>query len=469
MATSIAAEYVSGSTTGSRLDRIEEVGDPEESDAEPTEVASGFESSDCDATEDISKSEESEWDPTEKPKLPYKKGFKINAMHHEPPEPFGIGYLTESPPFPNGWKEMSQIEYCISCLPLEGRTDSSKCRSLTITSTIRTGSDVGAQIVVVDHTMVAKIFDPLYYPGLDEFGYKEPVVYNADGDYCREAAAFEKLQESTEAMAVIPAYYGAWTMYVETIAESSGGKVTLHTRPVRFILMEQLYGNCMAHVSPFRLREEVRSMILKQAIVVETLLFDAGVDHRDLSPRNIMISGGEYKDPDIPVSDIHIDVKVFDFNIAILLSHPKADSRWGLTKPRKKKWPSKIRSPIMRYYGQMMEFSPRGWCSNDEDEAEKWLWNEFHNDDRYVPVTWDPKHPERHPVHQEPIDTKQIPVSNADAGVATYHDPTKERCGSNDSSDEGSEGKNEGDVESSDVKPDKDTFTREDSVMKAHA
>jgi hypothetical protein len=64
--------------------------------------------------------------------------------------------------------------------------------------------------------MVAKIFDPLYHSALNECGYPDDVVVDADGDYYREAATFEQLQLSPEAKAVTPAYYGTWAMEVET-------------------------------------------------------------------------------------------------------------------------------------------------------------------------------------------------------------------------------------------------------------
>jgi hypothetical protein len=66
-----------------------------------------------------------------------------------------------------------------------GSTDCSTRKSLTITSTIRIGRDRGAQLVAVKRTMVAKIYDPFYYTHINEYDYKEDVVGDADGDYCR--------------------------------------------------------------------------------------------------------------------------------------------------------------------------------------------------------------------------------------------------------------------------------------------
>jgi hypothetical protein len=113
------------------------------------------------AADDVSVSEDSDWDPDQKPCLPYRKGFVISALRHEPPEPFGMRYNTKTPAEQKGWKNMSQTEYCVSRPPLEGRTVEGVRQSLCITSTLRTGHHRGAQIVVVDKTMVAKIYDPL--------------------------------------------------------------------------------------------------------------------------------------------------------------------------------------------------------------------------------------------------------------------------------------------------------------------
>jgi hypothetical protein len=418
------------------------------------------------APEEVSDSGGSDCAPTRKPFLPYRKGVKITAMQHEPPEPFGMWYSTERRPSPEGWEKMSQLDYCISCPPLEGATEPSICKSLTITSTIRTGRHQGAQIVVVDHTMVAKIYDPLYYSFYNDCGTKDDVVWDADSDYTCEAACFRKLQESAEARAVIPAYYGTWTMNVKTPVKVSRYKKLLYTRPVRFILMERLRGDCMDDIDPFDMRKRVRSMILKKVIVAETLLWDAGVNHQDLSPRNIMISGASYDDPNIPISDIKLEVKIFDFNVASVLTHPQYVQYYKGEKPRKKKWPSKLRSPIIRYHGHMMEFSTVGWCSNKDDEPEKWLWNEFSNDNRYIPVIWDPNNTRKRPIYQTPTDAQQISVSDTNPIVSASHSLLKAGDSSDGSSEVGSEGNNKTEVESVNVEPEKDLSTREDSVIK---
>lgn len=355
-------------------------------------------------TKDVSASEHSNRDPDEKPVLPYREGLTITALHHEPPEPFGIGYDTEMPPQLAGWENLSQVAYCLSRPPLEGRTNCTISKTLTITSTIRTGQHMGAQIVVVNRTMVAKIYDPLYYSALNECGYPEDVVIDADGDYCREAAAYAQLQKSPELAAVVPHFHGTWTMDVETPVKQSTHKRVKHIRAVRFILMELIVGDCMDQIDPYDLRESVRSTILKQALAAEALLYGAGVYHQDICPRNIIVVGSDYDDSEIPIHDIKVSVKIIDFNIAGVATHPRYSKRkyLGSSILRRAGWPDKLPSPIFFRHGHMMDFSTKGWCSNDDGEAEKWLREHFHGDDHYVPVVWSAQRPNKRPEYQKP-------------------------------------------------------------------
>jgi hypothetical protein len=355
------------------------------------------------AADDVSVSEDSDWDPDQKPCLPYRKGFVISALRHEPPEPFGMRYNTKTPAEQKGWKNMSQTEYCVSRPPLEGRTVEGVRQSLCITSTLRTGHHRGAQIVVVDKTMVAKIYDPLYYSALNDCGTQDDVVIDADGDYCREAAAYEQLQKSAAVAAVIPAFYGTWTIDVETPIKRRGRKKTKVIRAVRMILIERIFGDCMDNVDAYDLRERIRSMILKKTLVADAIVSDADVYHGDICPRNVMILGSDYDDPDIPICDIKVEVKIIDFNVAAVLSHPRYGLRkyMDLVDQLKIDWPSKMRSPIVDYFGHIAEFSTEGWCSNKDMEPERWLWAQFHDDERFVPVLWDPNNPNKAPEYQE--------------------------------------------------------------------
>lgn len=127
--------------------------------------------------------------------------------------------------------------------------------------------------------MAAKIYDTLHYTHINEYGYKENVVGDADGDYCREAAAYEHLQKSPEARLVTPAYFGTWTMNVEKPVKLPRRKIGKRTRSLRFILTERLYVDSMKGLDPDQFDEDVRSMILKNVLAAESFIYDAGVDH----------------------------------------------------------------------------------------------------------------------------------------------------------------------------------------------
>jgi RIO-like serine/threonine protein kinase len=114
--------------------------------------------------------------------------------------------------------------------------------------------------------------------------------------------------------------------------------------------MERVPGECMNNIDAIDLRDKVRSSILKQVITAETGIYDAGVEHRDFCPHNIVILG---------LCDIQVEVRVIDFNIAAVITHPQYVDRTvlGALKQRKKKWPMKMRSPIVMRFGYMMDFS----------------------------------------------------------------------------------------------------------------
>jgi len=65
--------------------------------------------------------------------------------------------------------------------------------SFTITKELCVGDGRGAQIVVANGDLVAKIYDPLFYPAYVNPYKREDVIMRADRDYCREAAAYTEL------------------------------------------------------------------------------------------------------------------------------------------------------------------------------------------------------------------------------------------------------------------------------------
>ncbi|KAF1358458.1 hypothetical protein EJ07DRAFT_179655 [Lizonia empirigonia] len=300
-----------------------------------------------------SPSEDSDFDPSRKPPLPYRIGFQFSAASHKVPHPFG-----EPPPHPENWQSLSQTEYCLTQCPRDDYTRPDVIQKLKITSIISTGSDRGAQLVVVNDNMVAKIYDPLYYDELD-------CVRRAFGDYNREAAAYNKLQKSLAAKNITPIFHGTWFTEIAT-PFGSYGQQHIHKRIVHLILMEHLQGECMLYVDPHNIRRRTRSRILKQVLDAECSSYDA---------------------PDLRV-------KIVDFNIAAVIGNE--DGLDWLDK-LEQLWPGRLCSPLVRHFGSMMDFSAYGWCSSEDTEAQKWLWRHYKDDSRYFPVEWNPKDPHRRP------------------------------------------------------------------------
>jgi hypothetical protein len=358
------------------------------------------------------------------PRSPYVVAFTFTATSHEPPPPFGGDYITEYPRAPEGWEQLSHMDFCLSRASLGGRTIMNETRRLTITGIIRTGYETGAQIVIVNNSMVAKIYDPLYYEFVNDYGYKEDVVHNAEGDYAREAAAYAELQKTPLTRELTPAFFGTYTTDIETRNESLGEK---HVRHVQLILIEYLHGETMLNIDHRSLPEEFRSAILKKALLAEATLHNAGVNHYDYCPRNIILPGFDPEARPLRVAE-HVQIKVIDFNIAEILTHPRHTSReWyeevivHETGSR-----SKMHSPIVRNHGGMMDFY--GWVSAADYEAERWLWNHFHDDERFRPVVWDPEHPEQSPEYAEESESDH---GSSDSGISMEHD--KDASGIQDS------------------------------------
>mgnify|MGYP003624090480 CR=1 FL=1 len=313
------------------------------------------------------------------------------------------------PKVPDNWEDLSQVEFCTSRAPLQGRSIKDSCKSLTITSIIRSRHNRGAQLVVVNNAMVAKIYDPLYYRYISEGGFKEDVLWDADGDYCREAAAYAELQKSSATLEVTPAWYGTYTIDIETPKEASG-QIKTYTRKVPLILLEHIHGLTMADIHPRALPINIRSAILKKIIDAECVIAHAGVRHGDYFPRNIILSGIDLKDPNVTSEgvEIHLKVKVIDFNIAEVLTH-------SVYKYRREHLQLETRfqlpSPVVRCYGQMENF--HGWVSLQD--ADHWLWRQFHDNGRYRPVIWNPSDPDTEPKYADEFEDDN---SSTDSGIS---------------------------------------------------
>ncbi|KAF2789065.1 hypothetical protein K505DRAFT_195748, partial [Melanomma pulvis-pyrius CBS 109.77] len=300
------------------------------------------------------------------PIFPYHIGALFYARQHTPLLPSGRPYRVPLSPRPPDWKTYSKIECCLTRPPLGGTIDEEVHIALTITAEIRLGDEKGAQLVIVNGDMVAKIYDPLYYRSYEMFHRHYDVVREADTHYCREAASYNELLSSSLQGSNTPKYYGSWVIDV-----SLNELQDTPPRQVPLILMEHIDGICMRDIDPKALTEEERDNILIHALEVEAQVYHHGVHHQDFHPRNIMIS--------YPQPSFYADFRpiLIDFDLARVV-------RLNDRIPAKSKW-SKMLSPAYRHWGQLGCFVALGWLPwNNGSGQEEWLWEKFGHDDRFV-------------------------------------------------------------------------------------
>jgi hypothetical protein len=324
-----------------------------------------------------------------KPPLPYIIGATFTAHRHTPAPPFGHGYPTPWPPFKTlDFRLLSQLEYVLSRPPLPGHMYP-ESRTLTITSVLRTGYTYAAQVVVVNEGLLAKIYDPLYDNWVDCWDSRRDVVVLADGDYTREAAAFEELARSPDKRIkkVTPEYYGSWSINVRTIV---GNKT--YSREVRLVLMEWVRGTVMSSIDAGRIGRYEREGLVEKVLRAESMLFKAGVRHRDVSPRNVVVVNGEKE----------TGVVVIDFNVSNVLRLSNIDTNHDEVERR---WPGHTLGPVTRFWDRLQEFEVRSWLGDGDGEANEWLWETFgegsefvklvRGGDEYPRVAWNEDEEER--------------------------------------------------------------------------
>ena len=143
---------------------------------------------------------------------------------------------------------------------MEGSTCDDDAFSFTVTKELYICSGGGAQIIVANGNLVAKIYDPLYYPAYKNSCRRDDVIMRADFDYSREAASYNELRGLLEGTIILK-YYGSWTCDI-TVNTPYGPR----KRPVRLILMEFVDGICMQDLDANEFTKEERSNIMVKAI-----------------------------------------------------------------------------------------------------------------------------------------------------------------------------------------------------------
>ena len=361
-------------------------------------------------------------------KVPYSVGFTTIATRHKPHHPYEEDCETDSPPILENRKTLSQLDYCLSSPTIGGKMLCQDTKALEITAIIRASRKQGAQLVIVNNDMVAKIYDPLYYDNSNGCGGEIDVVYKAYSDYRTEAAVYQELQKSPAAQEVTPAFYGAWTIHVDTL-KREGDQIWKYTRQVPLILIEYVRGDTMTDIDPLVLSEASRSSLMKKVMHAHSIIFCTGIVHRDVYPRNVIIVA--------PTNDEAYDtpnevfIKVIDFNISRIRLHPKDRSPETQHEIQEEldAWFPKLPSPMLLFYSSMGEFACAGWCpdtdpNSDDDPTSLWLWKQFKDDKRYIPVIWDPADIWTSPKHVKFADTSH---NSSDSGIDVDAEGPKKR------------------------------------------
>ncbi|KAJ4309208.1 hypothetical protein N0V94_009035 [Neodidymelliopsis sp. IMI 364377] len=336
----------------------------------------------------------------DKPSTPYTVGSTFLANAHHPPAPFGKRpYSKLAEPDQEELRRVQQVDWCLSHPPAPGNVCRNVSRTFTIQSTIRTGDEGGAQIVLIDNGMVAKIYDPVYYPFFDrEFPSRMfDVAVMADSDYSVEAAAYLELQDSPLQGDTVPEYYGSWT--IEVTNEYQDEHIT---REVRLILVQHIAGVPMLDISPEDLLPEARENIMVKVAEADYDVRAAGVQHFDLEPRNIIIrTPTDYTDPALRVT-------IVDFGRSLVY---RVYSGQPL--------PQKYCNPLFTW-SWASKWSSYGWLPRpNEDTVNKaWrLWGDGKGG-KYAAVKRNPRHLLGRPVDSddESVDSEDECSENEDCG-----------------------------------------------------
>ena len=103
--------------------------------------------------------------PTEKAQYLYLPGAYFLATRHEPHEPLPLkdrdtDYLTPETQ-PRAPHSMSQTDLCLSEPRVLGTVHEDDTRSIKTSRPVRIGDTCGAQILLTDDGLIAKIYDPI--------------------------------------------------------------------------------------------------------------------------------------------------------------------------------------------------------------------------------------------------------------------------------------------------------------------
>ncbi|KAI6308094.1 hypothetical protein MCOR34_007338 [Pyricularia oryzae] len=339
------------------------------------------------------RTEQGSWMPPyepDRPKNPYRKGFKTTIYRHEPPLNDLLvdenDYVGPTP----GIKDdrnlhlKTLVDACLSSAICKGTTFEEQSHQFEVVDEIAVRTTHGAQIVVCKldgqtKSYVAKIYDPLYYSFRNQELPHMPrsTTAQADRDYCNEANVYAGLQHTSLAGNEIPAYHGSFTFDIELDLPEPRGR---YMRPVRLIIMEYVEGaKTMENIDPSSLPASLRLDIMAQLSAASIAIKNCNVFHNDVCPRNTLIrlpgAVKQEKDGDEQGDALPLRVVIFDFNISEYLWKPKQDRVWNDRGEQEyvlepiEFWPNELpRHPTRIDWNDIWEFDglyrrwwPRSW------------------------------------------------------------------------------------------------------------
>lgn len=336
--------------------------------------------------------------------LLYGPGMKLAIQAHTPPTPIAARYKHQYParepvrglsdkPF------IDRLDFALLHPPVDTpHCGEAKSDVLTIVEKLdrrEQGRDGGAHVVTCNldsdtsRLCVAKIYDGIDYPLTDDMDCD--FMYMADRDYSCEAAAYRSIPKHLRG-SIVPLYFGSWTCSIET------GMPDRPYRCVRLILLEYIKGECMLDMIlrakgvtrptqreaaydtlPVNYKllppEPDRLAILARIIEAEITLFDAGINHRDLAPRNVLISQSPKR------------IVLIDFGQSTVFKHYPF-GRQLLKSNENHALPI---SPIQRYWNSscfkddFAAWCPQAWLM-DHDGAKKWMLRRWRGSTMFRPV-----------------------------------------------------------------------------------
>ena len=304
----------------------------------------------------------------DKPAIPYLVGVQLHIRRHVPPAPPPRYRRYGNPDELNELKRYGQLQFCLSYPQLEGQVLSNESYVITIVEKLVVGDGHGAQLVVVDDNMVAKIYDPLYYPNptFDPDSIGHP-TRTADHEYTREAAVYNTINDSLGGKEV-PRFYGSFTTEIMIAPD--------RCRAVRLILMEHISGLCMLKIpEPLQtFSQRDRAEIISQMIDADSALYRLCIQHNDRHPRNVMICGTP--------GEQNLRVVIIDFGQSEILTLKQRNAAY-----RRLDAHGRTISPILRWRGARRLHHPFRDCGWIDWEWDSWVQERWKDSPNYSDIT----------------------------------------------------------------------------------